>query len=62
MYSKRSQERRRKKIAVSMIDCSRIFKISNKTQYPPQTKPLQSLMQKIVIVNHQGRPQTYYMK
>ncbi|CAD8139345.1 unnamed protein product [Paramecium pentaurelia] len=57
-----NQERKRKKIAISMIDCSKIFKISNKTQYPTQNKPLQSLMQKIVIVNHQGRPQTYYMK
>ncbi|CAD8052864.1 unnamed protein product [Paramecium sonneborni] len=56
------QEKRRKKIAISMIDCTKIFQISNKTQYQPQNKPLQSLMQKIVIVNHQGRPQTYYMK
>ncbi|CAD8133489.1 unnamed protein product [Paramecium octaurelia] len=57
-----NQERKRKKMAISMIDCPKIFKISNKTQYPPQNKSVQSLMQKIVIVNHQGRPQTYYMK
>ncbi|CAD8185206.1 unnamed protein product [Paramecium pentaurelia] len=53
------QDIRKKHIHFSLIDCSKFLKSQNSTHYFQTKKQLSPLKQKIVIVNHQGRPQTY---
>ncbi|CAD8081169.1 unnamed protein product [Paramecium sonneborni] len=52
----------KKKMPFSLIDCSKYLKSSNSTNYFQQKKSLSPSKQKIVIVNHQGRPQTYFIR
>ncbi|CAK73123.1 unnamed protein product (macronuclear) [Paramecium tetraurelia] len=61
-YTNRNQQDvRKKQIHFSLIDCSKFLKSSNSTHYVQSKKQTSPLKQKIVIVNHQGRPLTYFI-